>query len=493
LDLGVANARELAGRHEYDGVLQDLSPSGVAAGLAALGGPPLPDGFDDSVVTVFEETARLTFGRLEQHRTNPFLHLDNLDLSCYDRPYASEAERAEARRRHLAGWPDAIDASLESLDAVPAPVASALLPAAQGLTAGMDPDSGPAEAAAVAAHTRLVDRLELLARTGTPETAIGGDNLALLLGVPEGLAVDLGDLAERADRERTRLDAMLREAVEQLAPGRPTSEVLAELLADHPDADGVLAEARALTEEVLTFTRTSGLAPVDDGECVVGIAPESRRWAVAMMGWAAPGEPEGPSYYHVTPPDPGWPVDEQQEWLSVFNRAMLPAITVHEVAPGHFTHGRALRRVTGDVRRHLMSDAFAEGWAHYVEEVALDEGFRAGSPEFAAGVALEALSRVVRLQCSIGLHTGSMTVDDATERFVADAHLSPAGARSEAQRGTFDARYGQYTWGKLELLALRDRAKEQWGGAFTLRRFHDSLLALGSPPLGLMEEALRSG
>jgi hypothetical protein len=493
LDLSIPTARELAGRHEYDGVLQDLSPQGVATGVGRLGGEPVPDPHDEAQLDAFEERARLELGTLQLHRRNPLPHLDNLDLACYDRPYAPEPERAAARRRHLQGWPDAIDASLESLDAVPAPVAASLLDAAQGLAAGLDADRSDDESRALAAHRRLLDRLRASSTDGPPEFALGGTSLALLLGVPEATTVDLAVLAGQAEAELGRLTGLLAEAVERISPGRPVDAVVAELLADHPDTDGVVREARALTEEVLAFTRSSGLAPVDDGVCVVDIAPESRRWGVAMLGWAAPGEPEGPSFYHVTPPEPEWPADEQEEWLSMFNRTTLPAITVHEVAPGHFTHGRAMRRVDGDVRRNLMSDAFGEGWAHYVEEVCLEEGFRDGDPRFAAGVALEALIRVVRLVCSIGMHTGAMTVEEATARFQRDALLGLAGARSEARRGTFDPRYGQYTWGKLELRRLDALARDTWGATYSRRRFHDALLALGSPPLGLLDEALRRG
>jgi uncharacterized protein (DUF885 family) len=119
-----------------------------------------------------------------------------------------------------------------------------------------------------------------------------------------------------------------------------------------------------------------------------------------------------------------------------------------------------------------------------VEEVCLDEGFRARDPRFAIGVALEALVRVTRLTCAIGLHTGAMDVAEATRLFTRDAHLAPAGAASEARRGTFDAGYGRYTWGKLEITRARERAER--AGGFTLPGFHAGLLALGAPPLGLL-------
>src|ERR687888_57840 len=106
-DLAVATAREYVGRHEYDGVVQDLSPEGVRAGLARLGGPPEPDPHDEAHLATFEAQARLELGELELYRSNPLYHLGELDLSCYEREYAPAEQRAEARRRHLAAWPDA--------------------------------------------------------------------------------------------------------------------------------------------------------------------------------------------------------------------------------------------------------------------------------------------------------------------------------------------------------------------------------------------------
>ena len=189
-------------------------------------------------------------------------------------------------------------------------------------------------------------------------------------------------------------------------------------------------------------------------------------------------------------PDPSWPAEEQEEWLTVFSRTTLPAITVHEVTPGHYAHGRSLSQLTSDVRKALLSMAFVEGWAHYAEELFLEEGFRADDPRFAIGVCVEALIRVTRLAVAIGVHTGSLSLSDATRRFEQDAYLAHATAKSEAMRSTFDPGYGCYTHGKLEILHCRDRAKAKWGAGYTHRRFHDALLALGGPPLGLLDHAL---
>jgi len=494
-DLSMGSAREYVGRHEYDGRVEDLSPGGVRAALARLGGPAPVNRehgpHDEAQLAAFERLARLELGELELHRANPLYHIAALDVSSYDREYAPAAERAEARRRHLAAWPDAVDAAVEALDRVPAPVAGSLLAAAKGLTAALDKgDPDPVVAGALAAHGRLVAHLEAAAKDGPPDAALGRGPLERLLGTGEAMEVDLGRLEERADAERDRLRALLDEACGRLAPGRPTAEVVDELLTDHPDAGGVLDEAQDLTAESIAFTLDHDLVPGLDGECLVAPAPPSRRWALAMMSWAAPYEPDAPSRYYISPPDPAWPATEQDDWLKVFSRTTLPAITVHEVAPGHFAHGRRLRRLSSDVRRTLHSLAFVEGWAHYGEEVCLEKGFRADDPRFAAGIALEALQRVTRLAVSIGTHAGSMTVEDGAARFEADAFCYGPAGRAEAARATFDPTYGRYTWGKFEILRLRDQARAAWGSGFTLSRFHDALLRLGSPPLGLMPAAL---
>src|ERR671912_264640 len=190
--LNVAEAREYCGRHEYDGRLQDLSPDGVRKALAALGGDgqPYDDPYDEALAATREAAYRAAFGELQQHRSNPQFHLANLDVACYDREYAPAADRAAARAEHLAGWPDAVAAAIESLDSVPSPV----------------------EAAALAAQARLVEHLDAAARDGEPSAALGADRLALLLSSAEGLPVDLDELSAWADAERDRLRAILDEA-----------------------------------------------------------------------------------------------------------------------------------------------------------------------------------------------------------------------------------------------------------------------------------------
>jgi hypothetical protein len=498
-DLEVADVREFSGRHEYDGTIQDLSSNAVRAGLArmaeaAAADVPLSDPHDDAHLATFENAIRVSLGDLETHRRNPLPHMFGLDLACYDREYAPRQQRDSARNAHLAAWPGAIDVAIGTLDRLAAPVAAALASGVRGLTAGIP--AGVDErvrADALSAHARLVAFIDEAAAGGDPDAALGTAGLSALMSSAEGMPLDLGRLAERADAERDRLAALLADSCARVDPGRPPLEVARQLVRDHPDADGVIAAARHWTQRAIEFTRDHDLVPYQDGECLVGPAPESRRWAMAMMSPAAPGEPEGPSWYHITPPDDSWPERDREEWLEVFSATTLPGITVHEVAPGHFSHGRAIRRAPTQVRRILHSDAFVEGWAHYAEELCVEEGFCADDPRFAIGVWLEALIRVTRLACAIGVHTAGMTVAEAARRFEADTQLAGPAALSEARRATFDPTYGRYTWGKLEIMALRERARKEWGSAFSLRRFHAAMLELGSPPLGLLGAAVNRG
>lgn len=205
-------------------------------------------------------------------------------------------------------------------------------------------------------------------------------------------------------------------------------ETVKALQADHPAPEQLHVEASALTREVLAWTAERGLVPYDDGECRVEPMPGSRSDPAAMLS-AAPYEADGPALFYVNP---------QERWLQVyFNRAFLTAIALHEVAPGHFSHGRALRRAGSDARRTLVSESFLEGWAVYAEELALEQGFRCGDPRSAAGIALSALERAVRMEGVIGLHTRAMSEADVARRFREKAFFDQAAVRAAAWRCTY--------------------------------------------------------
>jgi uncharacterized protein (DUF885 family) len=208
------------------------------------------------------------------------------------------------------------------------------------------------------------------------------------------------------------------------------------------------------------------------------------------------------AYYYVTPTEPEWPEKQKDEWLTAFNYYTTDIVTIHEAYPGHYVQFLALKASSASLLSKIFSSyAFNEGWAHYTEQMLLDEGFAAPGKNAARAEQLraakyrlaqsdEALLRLCRLCVSIKLHTQGMTVDGATRFFVDNCYYEEKTARQEAVRGTFDPGYLNYTLGKLMILKLRADWQAQQGARYTLQRFHDELLRHGAPPLPLLREQM---
>ena len=192
------------------------------------------------------------------------------------------------------------------------------------------------------------------------------------------------------------------------------------------------------------------------------------------------------AFYYVTPPEKNWPAAQAEEWLTSFNYDMLDTTSAHEGWPGHHLHWLHYRNSPTDVLKALDAYSSWEGWAHYVEQMMVDEGFRDGDPHLRLAQLAEALLRNVRYVCAIGLHTQGMSVDQATRRFMNDAYMEELPSRKEAERGTFDPGYLLYTLGKLMVLKLREDYEREQGDAFSLKRFHNTFLSFGAPPIPLV-------
>lgn len=490
-DMDAAFLREYSGLHtEYDGRIVDLSPTGVAAGLDRLGGAVLDDSHDEAQLAATENAMRVRFGVVEQHRRDPWTHLEALDLSQYDRPYGPEQERRQARLRHLEQWPDLVDNAVAALDLVARPVAAMFVGAARGIAASVA-DAGAAGLRGQSAANRLADHLAFMAGDEQREDLyLGEEKLAELLGCEDLVDVDLGELVDYADAERTRLQQILADAMDRLGYSTDVRAGIAALAEEHGDFEDVRRQTQAAVDAAGAFVAERELVPIVDEDCRVEASPPSRSWGVARVSWRAPWEEQGHSFFHITPPNQEWPAEAQRHWLSRFNRSSIPVVAVHEVAPGHCSHARAMAQMSSPVRRTLWSELFFEGWAHYAEEMVWQEGYRADDARYQAGMAIDALLRVTRVKCAIGLHTGALTMDEAIALFADEGHVHGPMARSEAWRGAWEPSYIRYTWGKKLVRDLRDRAETQWGPDFSVARFHRELLSFGSPPVGLVGSAM---
>ena len=194
------------------------------------------------------------------------------------------------------------------------------------------------------------------------------------------------------------------------------------------------------------------------------------------------------AYYYVTPVDPTWSAKQKEEFLAQFNDFEFPIISAHEVYPGHFTNFSIDRGLDLSLTRKLsLSSEFAEGWAHYSEQMMVDEGWGNGDPRVRLAQLDEALLRECRYVVGVKLHTAG---HDARSRRSSSLPIAcfqtPQVAVEESLRGTQDPMYGYYTLGKLMILKLRSDYKKKLGSAYTLEKFHDELLSRGDPPLPLL-------
>jgi uncharacterized protein (DUF885 family) len=300
---------------------------------------------------------------------------------------------------------------------------------------------------------------------------LGKDRFQKLLRVQEGLDTPLAELSRMAEDDLERN----KKAYAALPPA--TERV-------RPTADELLATATRVMEDARRFVLEKNIVTLPDQErATVKESPPFMRWNSAFLDGPGPFEKAAGAFYYITLPDPSWPPAEQTQYVPLLGS--LTATTVHEVYPGHFVQGRWERRAPTRVQRMLGSYSFTEGWAHYAEQMMVEEGF-SQSVETQYGQLEDALLRNCRFVVSIGIHTAGMNAEEAERRFREDCHQDAATARQQAARGAFDPGYFAYTLGKLQILALREQVKTKLGPKFSLRNFHNALLGHGTPAVPLL-------
>jgi uncharacterized protein (DUF885 family) len=362
-------------------------------------------------------------------------------------------------------------------------------PGASGTGAQQELAAATRQTVAVFTELAAWFRERLADRPGQAEGnfRLGADLFARMLRDTERVDVPLAAIAAAGRRDLERNLAALDEACAACAPGISTAECMARVQARKP-ADGPVVAARRQLAGLARFVAERGLVTIPgQEEARVEEAPPHQRWNSAYIDIPGPYERHLPSIYYIAPPDPAWSAEERAAYLP--GEAELLFVSAHEVWPGHFLQFLHSNRAASRLAQVFVGYAFAEGWAHYSEEMIWEAGFGGGDPETRVGQLQNALQRNVRLLVAIGLHAGDMTVEQAEAMFREQAFHDPASARQQAARGTFDPAYLNYTLGKLMVRKLRDDWTAQRRGA-TWREFHDELLSHGGPPLPLLRQSL---
>ncbi|HEV3468692.1 MAG TPA: DUF885 family protein, partial [Pyrinomonadaceae bacterium] len=345
--------------------------------------------------------------------------------------------------------------------------------------------------AAVRSYAEWLER-DLLPRSAG-EFPIGAENFRRKLLYEEMIETPTAALVREGERQLRETQDEMRAVAEQVAPGRGLRAALELLGRERPGADGLVGEARAELDRIRAFVRSEGLlTPPPRENLIVAETPEyARSLTFASMEAAGPFERAADeSFYYVTPPDPSWDARRRDEHLSYFNRYQLAIISMHEVAPGHYYQLLKARQSPSRVRAALGSSVFVEGWAHYCEQMMLDEGFGGNNPKLRLAQLNAALLRLCRYLAGIRLHTAGMRYEEAVEFFAREGHLARTNAEREARRATLDPTTLVYTLGKMEILKLREEWRRQMGDSFRLGEFHDRLLSYGMPPVRVLRMAM---
>ncbi|HEX5656714.1 MAG TPA: DUF885 domain-containing protein, partial [Polyangiales bacterium] len=448
------------GRHEHDGEIVDLSRVAVEAWDRELhtlrdevkAARELDDtrAFEREYLLAVIDGYLFSDERARDHIKSPLAHANAIDPTIYlTREYAPLDRRMQAYVRHLRAIPAAIDTMLATLEApLPRTFVDVGLQVFGGLVPYLRDDAPPLFASvqdamlqaelrsATAAAVPAVERaLAWLQKAPTNDAfAMGPELFREMLWAEERVDTPLEQLRAIAEADLARNRAALERACGELFPGG-TLEACAESIKGDKPVEGPVAAAREQVRMLRQFVLAQDLVSIpSQQEARVEEAPPHKRWNQAYIEIPGPYEASLPSTYYIAPPDPKWSAEERRGYLP--GRMDLLFITVHEVWPGHFLqflHANTSPRPLGRV---YVGYAFAEGWAHYAEELAWESGLGPQDGRMHVGQLLNALLRDVRFMSAIGLHTEGMTVEQSVKMFETQAYQDHGNALQQARRGT---------------------------------------------------------
>ena len=345
-----------------------------------------------------------------------------------------------------------------------------------------------ANATAMQAMTAYAAWIKTIKPSGT--YAIGADAYRKKLLYEDALDMPVSEYLSYGQKALAQTRAQFLATAKRINPHETPQQVYASLAKVYPPPATLLQKAQSDLTKLRAFVISHHIVtmPADANIKVVATPPFERAFVTASEDSPGPLETVATqAYYNVTPPDLTWPPARTAGFMAQFNNYQFPIISAHEVYPGHFTNFAIARHLKLSLTRKMLSSSeFAEGWAHYGEQMMVDEGWGNGDPHVRLAQLEEALLRECRYIAGVQLHTAGWSLKQAENLFETQCFQTPAVALEESMRGTQDPMYGYYTLGKLMILKLREDYKKKMGSAYTLEGFHDALLAHGDPPLPLL-------
>ncbi|MGC2182072.1 MAG: DUF885 domain-containing protein [Terriglobales bacterium] len=514
-----------AGFHQYDGQLEDFSRSGMDSEIAGLlkfqkrfvsfqsSQLSQESAGDLEVLTSAIQGRLLELQNIQMWRKDPDVYISDLSYGVFlimRRDFAPAAERLRSvisREREIPRVLEAARQNISNPPKVYTQVALQQMPdnikffrndVPEAFRQVQDPkllgEFKASNETAIAALSRYEEfmRKDLLPASNG-DFRLGAENFRKKLLYDEMVDIPLDHLLEIGYADLRRNQQRFKEVAAQIDPQRSSEAVLADLRHDHPPADQLLQSfretlggLRQFIEQRKIITIPSQVPPI-----VEETPPFARALTTASMDTPGAYETKATeAMFNVTLPAPNWKPEKVEQWMQGFNRGTIISTAIHEVYPGHYTQFLWLQSAPSKTRKLLYNASNAEGWAHYTEQMMLDEGYGNHDPKLRLGQLLDALLRNARFIVGIEMHTGKMTLEQGQEFFVKEGFQVPPVAEVEARRGTSDPTYLYYNLGKLQILKLREDYRKQQGNKFTLQEFHDRFMRQGSVPMKIIRRSM---
>ena len=514
------------GFHEYDSKMEDYSAASykkrieklkeLQRQLAALPATRTADEAIDLELLDSQIRAELLdIETLETWRHNPMNYvsmpgstIDNL----MKRNFAPKADRLRSVIDRLKGVRAMIEAMKQNVDNPPHEFTDLAFRIAHGSVGffkesvadwAKDAASGEGallndfNAANAAATAALDDAAGWLEKTLLPESkgtnAIGADNFSKKLLYEEMVDTPLDRLlAIGEDNLEKDYNAFI-ESARKIDPSKSPSEVMKSLSNEHPTEASLIPDAKQTIEAIIQFIRDKNIVtiPSEVRPTITETPPYARSGTFASMDTPGPYETKATeAFYYVTPPEIDWDARHKEEHLRGFNPPVMKIISTHEAYPGHYIQFLNAKQFPTKTRKVIACGTNAEGWAHYSEQMMVEEGFGNGDLRTRLAQLQEALLRDARYVVGIKLHTAGWTVEQGAQFFREKAFQEPASAYEEARRGAYNPTYRYYTLGKLQIYKLREDYRKLKGSGYTLQGFHDQFVKQGSIPIKLIRRIL---
>ena len=536
-------AATAAGLHyPYDNKLEDYSAATVQKQVEALHTYEKkieaipPDALDASVAADREillnsiKSTLLTLEVIRPWEKNPDTYSSGVTNSIFvimERPYASTDIRLRAAIAREKLIPEVFVEARKNLKNPPKIYTEIALEQIDGLISFFQNDVPAAFAAATDADTKaafaksnavVIESLksygawmksDLLPRSNG-DYRLGTDTFRKKLAYDEMVDLPLDHLLEIAYADLHKNQAEFARVAKEIDPTKTPTEVLAELATIHPAPDKLLDSFHSTFDSLITYIRAHNIITIPSNvqPTLEETPPFMRATTFASMDPPGPFETHSTkAYFNVTLPEKSWTAEHVAEHMASFNVGTIISTSVHEAYPGHYVQFLYQDTFPSKIRKLIGAYSNIEGWAHYTEQMMLDEGY-AGAPPNATPAQLrearlirlgqiqDALLRDARFVNSIKLHTGLgepggvWTTDQAIDFFVKQGYQSPSVGLVETKRGTADATYLYYTLGKLEIMKLREDLKKKQGAAFNLQTFHDNFMHQGFAPIKVIRKAM---